>query len=372
MTTTIGDIVRFMHDLAPPGLAEDWDNPGLHVGAADWPVRKIWTALDPLPEIVEKACQNQIDLLITHHPLIFKPLTAIDASTAIGKIIEQALTHRLGIFSAHTNLDVAKDGINDILAERIGMRDVRPLRPNKSAEYCKIAIFVPKEYERRFLNALFETHAGKIGDYSCCSFRYPGKGTFKPSAASTPFIGETEKVNEVEEIRMEAMVSRRHIPQVLEHLKRNHPYETMAYDIYPLEVIGQDVGLGRIGNLETSMRLHDFALDIKEKLGLSFLKIAGSPDLRIDRAAICSGSGSSMLKDFYASGAHVFISGDIGYHNALDVKSRGLAVIDIGHFESEHIIVDVLTERLNRFLSQKRSAVQVVSCETEKTPFTVL
>ncbi len=265
MTTTIADMARLMEKIAPARLAEDWDNIGLQVGRMDWPVRTVWIALDPLPEVVTDACRASADLLITHHPLIFKPLKTIDFSTTIGGIIDMAARHRLGIFAAHTNLDSARGGINDVIAERIGLRD------------------------------------------------------------TTVLSGETEPES------------------------------------------GQ--GIGRVGRLETPMRLDDFARKIKQDFSLAWLRYTGNPEWTVRRVALCSGSGGSLMKDFFASGADVYLTGDLRYHDARDAENARRGLIDIGHFASEHLMVDVLAGQLETLLEKESAAVSVVPCRLEQEPF---
>lgn len=276
MTSTVADIIKVMETMAPLRLAEEWDNVGLQVGQLDWPVRSIWVALDPLYDVVDGACRNGVDLLITHHPLIFNPLRCINFDTPVGSVIQAAAGHKLAIFAAHTNFDSAADGINDVLAFRIGLADLKVL---------------------------------KRGD---------------------------------------------------------HPGEDAATDYM------QKQGLGRVGELEETMELLPFALSIKEKLGLKYIKVAGKPDLPVRRVAVCSGSGSSLMKDFYSSGAQVFISGDLRYHDAREVEALNLGLIDMGHFASEYLMVEVLAKRLDKILAADHKDIKVEACRLENDPFLIL
>ena len=276
MAATVADIIKVMETMAPLRLAEEWDNVGLQVGQLDWPVRSIWVALDPLYDVVDGACRNGVDLLITHHPLIFSPLRCINFDTPVGSVIQAAAGHKLAIFAAHTNFDSAADGINDVLAFRIGLEDLTVL---------------------------------KRGD---------------------------------------------------------HPGEDSATDDM------QKQGLGRVGELKETMELLPFALSIKEKLGLKYIKFAGKPDLPVRRAAVCSGSGSSLMKDFYSSGAQVFISGDLRYHDAREVEALNLGLIDMGHFASEYLMVEVLAKRLDKILAADGKDIKVEACRLENDPFLVL
>lgn len=372
MPATVADIIKIMETFAPSFLAERWDNVGLQVGQRDWPVRNVWVALDPTYYVVAAACSKNVDLLITHHPLIFLPLKSIDFSTSVGSIIHLATKHKTAVFSAHTNLDIATDGINDILAERIGLKNLKVLRKGKEPENYKLVVYVPVEYEQKVLNALFETKAGKIGEYSCCSFRNKGKGTFRPGSLAKPFIGKTGEISHTDEIRIETVVLKKDLGGVIEHIRGLHPYETMAYDIYPLLTSGNREGLGRVGELDETIDLASFALFIKEKLGLKYVKLAGKPDLPVNKVAVCTGSGSSLMQNFFSSGAQAYITGDLRYHDARDAEAANLGLIDIGHFASEHLIVDVLTDRLGKILSENRMDVNVEAYGLENDPFMII
>ena len=372
MEASIGDIIKAMEIIAPGWLAEEWDNVGLQVGKKNWPVRTVWVALDPAPQVVDDASRNNVDLLITHHPLIFHPLRSIQLDTVEGAIIQTALQAQMAIFSAHTNFDNAADGLNDALARRIGLKDLKVLKIFQKDETYKLVVYVPVGHEKGVLEALFNTNAGEIGPYSCCSFRSHGKGTFKPETSSKPFSGKIGEISHVDEVRIEALVGKNDLSRIVEHLREHHPYETMAFDVYPLLTQEKRHGAGRIGVLDKTMDLRSFALSIKKKLGLDSIKIAGNPELEIMTAAVCTGSGSSLMNDVVASGAQVYVSGDLGYHVARTLEASDLGLVDIGHFASEHLIVDVLTDRLKKVLHETGIEVTVEAYRLENDPFLIL
>lgn len=287
MGATVAEIVKIMNRFAPPQLAEEWDNVGLQIGDLRWPVRSIWTALDPTLEVIKTACKQEVDLLITHHPLFFRPIKSIDFSSPHGAIIKTASQHQLAIFSAHTNLDVVRDGVNDVLARRLELKSIEILQPHKG------------EYR-------FEAH------------------------------------NE------------------------------MAQDISPATGDQSGHGIGRVGSLDKLISLASLALIVKGRLKLSFVKVAGDPDLMISRVAICSGSGSSLMKTFLASNAQVYISGDIRYHDARDAESANRAIIDIGHFASEHLVVETLAQQLAKIFAETGITAAIKACNIEKDPFSIL
>lgn len=372
MKATVADIIEVMELFAPSWMAEDWDNVGLQIGDKKWPVQSIWIALDPTLEVVKDACRNGVDLLITHHPLIFRSIQSINFSKPLGSIIQMASRHRMAIFSAHTNLDNTTDGLNDVLARRLELKNLKILGHAKKDEMFKLVVYFPVAYEQEIVSSLFETKAGDIGSYSCCSFRSKGKGTFKPGPLSRPFTGKVGEISHTDEVRIETVVRKKDLTSVIDHLRKNHPYESMAYDVYPLLTSEDTQGTGRIGKLDKIMDFMSFAASVKTKLGLDYIKIAGNPDLIIDTVAVCSGSGSSLMKHFVTSGAQVYVSGDLGYHDARTVEAVNLGLIDIGHFASEHIIVDVLANRLDKFLSERGIDVKIEAYKLEKEPFMVL
>jgi dinuclear metal center YbgI/SA1388 family protein len=367
----VKDIITIMESIAPSSLAESWDNVGLQVGDDAWPVKRIRVALDPLPEVIKQACQDNIDLLITHHPLIFRPLKILDASSSVGKIIRTALSNQIAVFSAHTNLDSAQGGINDYLSEKLGLYHTRVLQEIKIKDRYKLVIFVPKQHEREVLTSLFASGAGKIGAYDCCSFRNPGKGTFMPGKEANPFLGKPEKLNETDEIRIETVISSENISKIIENLHKSHPYETPAYDIYPLKST-ESHGLGRIGDLKSPLSLKDFALHVKSILGLFYLKVSGDPDLLVEKVAVCSGSGSGLMKIFFNSKAQCYVSGDLHYHDARDAQILNRGLLDIGHFASEHIVVQMLVKKLQKVMEEQHLDVLVDACEMEKEPFRIM
>jgi len=372
MQATVSDIIKIIEKIAPSMLAEKWDNPGLQVGRSDWPVKTAWVALDPAPDVIAEACRSKVDILITHHPLIINPLKCVDFGSVAGNLIHLAAVNRLSIFSAHTNLDCAKDGLNDLLASRIGLKNTRVLSGAYSSGKCKFVVYVPAKYETKILEALFETSAGIIGAYTCCSFRNSGKGTFRPGSSAKPFTGETGEISDVDEVKIEAVALKQDIPAIIAHIRESHPYDTMAYDVYPLYEYDNPDGLGRVGELDEKMNFRLFAQKIKEKLALKNIRLAGNPELFVTHAAVCTGSGSSLMKDFFKSEAQIYITGDIRYHDARDAEAEGRGLIDIGHFASEHIVIEALAKKLEAMIRKAGYEVLVKACGIERDPFHIL
>ncbi len=368
----VADIIRMLEHLAPRRLAEDWDNVGLQFGDPGWTADHIFVALDPTPGALDAAAAAGADMLVTHHPLIFKPLKSIDVTTPIGRMIDLAARKRIALFAAHTNLDSAAGGVNDVLARKIGLSTHAPLSPAIAENECKLVVFVPSRHADKVLDALSDTPAGSIGNYTSCSFHQAGRGRFKPDPSATPLIGTVGKLNETEEVRIETRVKKADLNKVLSRIRLEHPYETMAYDVYPLELEATSEGIGRLGSFDGVRRLADVAEDIKQRLGLTSVKFAGSPEMPVQTAAVCSGSGSGLLKEFLASDAQVYISGDLNHHAAIDTAVLHRGMIDIGHFASEQLIVPVLGRLIEERLAKNGFSAQVSTWAEEPDPFTYI
>ncbi len=371
MSFNVGQIASIIHQIAPPELAEDWDNVGLQIGSVDWEVGKVWISLDPLLHIVELACCENVDLLITHHPLFFENLSRINTDTAQGKLIDLALRKKLAIFCAHTNLDSAVGGVNDVLAHKIGLIDTKVLKKRDTDNFYKLVVFVPEGSEETVSDALFSAGAGQIGTYSCCSFRSRGKGTFRPGIKSTPSVGSYGLLSKVGELRIESTVHRQKLEDVIKSVTLAHPYETVPYDIYPI-VGDRKSGIGRIGKLKTRVPLSKLVKLIKSALSLDTIKVSGNLDMIIGSVAVCSGSGSSLLQHFFASEAQVYVSSGITYHSARKADDLGLSIIDIGHFNSEKIVLEDLSKRIKKSLNEIGKNIVVSVANTESDVFKFL
>jgi dinuclear metal center YbgI/SA1388 family protein len=369
MHITVKDIIGVMKSIAPPNLAESWDNVGLQIGDPTWPAQRIWVALDPIPEVIQAAIKQNIDLIITHHPLLFHPLKSIDLSKPDSKIIADAILHKIAIYSAHTNLDKVTGGINDILANKLNLLDICPMIPEKSEDLAKLVVFVPNDHVQQVMDALFEKNAGIIGQYTKCAFKSDGIGTFQPGELSKPFMGHAGQVEETKECRIETIISLKDAPAIINHLEKNHPYETVAYDIYPLKQLTSNEGLGRVGHLKSPMRLQELADHIIKCLGLSYVRVIGDPELIVNQLALCSGSGGSLLDKVVSLGVQAYVTGDLKYHDARNIEMHQIGAIDVGHFESEHIFIDDLVSRLQTIMEKRQWTVNIMPCPVERNPF---
>jgi dinuclear metal center YbgI/SA1388 family protein len=349
-------------------LAEDWDNVGLQVGDPASGIERIMVALDPCPEAVDAAIKNSCQLLLTHHPLIFRPLKRISTADETGRLIHQAIGHGLAIVSLHTNYDIIQNGVNDLLANALGVTSCQPLKVSHREELLKLAVFVPLSHHDAVMNALLP-FSPQSGNYADCSFTTTGQGTFRPLAGASPYIGTIGERERVEESRFELLIRKADLQSALKALSKAHPYEEPAFDIIPLLNEGQPSGIGRIGLLESSPLLKDFAEQVKQSLGTPSLRIVGDPEQRVSKLAVCGGSGASLLRDAAREGADLFLTGDIKYHEARDAQALGIALIDAGHFATERLMVEGLSLQLEKELCGRRLDTLVLRCSAESDPF---
>jgi dinuclear metal center YbgI/SA1388 family protein len=371
MEPQVSDIIGIINKIAPFGFAEEWDNSGLQVGDPVARVSRIMISLDAGPEAIEAAIKKRCQLLLTHHPLIFHPSKIIDASDPIGRLIKLSLKNDLSIVSLHTNYDIADNGINDLLAELIGLNSCVPLRTTGREELVKLIVFVPRGHEEMVMEALFQ-FSGFIGNYSDCSFQSPGTGTFKPLAGADPFIGKVGSREYAEETRIEVLLRKDDVPSALETMIAAHPYEEPAYDLYPLVNKGRNRGLGRVGELGTVIALEELAARIKEGFSLGGLRIVGDGGLIVKKVAVCGGGGASFLRDAVRHGADVLVTGDVKYHDARDAQMLGLAFVDMGHFASEKVMIRGMVSALASEFAEEGFAVEILPCEAETDPFVFL
>jgi dinuclear metal center YbgI/SA1388 family protein len=369
MKVTVADIIKVMENIAPAHLAEDWDNVGLQVGEKSWVVKRIMIALDPTPEVVHEACESNADVLITHHPLIFSALKRVDFSTPLGNIIRLAGNHKTAIYSAHTNLDNAKNGLNDILAKKIGLKEIQVLKQSHVQGLFKLLVYVPARHENKILDTLSEVDAGAVEDLRSVIVRHHRQGIPKKGKRAATMNEKSTKIDDASDVRIETTVLKENLSKVIDTIRALYPYDDMFYDIYPLIMQKTTNGTGRIGSLIKPETLSSFVGNIRKIFGVESVKVAGDPNLLVDRVAVCSGSGSGLIHEFISSGAQVYISGDLRYHDARSVEQAGLAIIDIGHFASEFIIVDELVNRLQKIFDKEHIDVSVGACNNEKDPF---
>ncbi|GAB6933902.1 Nif3-like dinuclear metal center hexameric protein [Calditerricola satsumensis] len=361
-------VIQFLEAFAPKHLAVPDDRIGLQVGTLEKPVRRVMIALDVLEPVVDEAIAKGVDLIIAHHAPIFRPLTALRTDLPQGRLLAKLIRHDIAVYVAHTNLDVAPGGINDLMAERLGLLDTEVLDPLYEEKLKKIVVFVPKTHHRQVLDAMAEAGAGWIGNYSHCTFNVEGTGTFLPREGANPFIGQPGKLETVEEIRLETIVPEPLLKRVIQAMLKAHPYEEVAFDVYPVENAGRVYGLGRMGKLPEPLSLRALAEKVKEAFAVSAVRVVGDLDRQVETVAVLGGDGNKFVAKAARRGADVLITGDVYYHTAHDALALGLALIDPGH-NVERIVKDALRARLAEELRRAGYATEVIASELSTDPF---
>lgn len=367
-TPSIQSITDALEAWAPPGSAQSYDNVGLQVGDAQRPVERALLALDLTPQVLAEAESMDATLIVTHHPLLFKPLSSLTADSFTSHLALRLAEAGIALYSIHTNLDAAPGGVSFALAEHLGLSDVDFLDGFSDTLY-KLATFVPRDDVEAVHSALAEAGAGRIGDYEACAFATDGTGFFRPGDATNPHIGEAGgSLESVDEVKLEVEVARWDLGAVLGALQAAHPYEEVAYDVYPVTQKNSRAGLGAIGRLDDAIPLRDFLQRVATRLDADSLRYVGDPDSRVERIAVCGGAGSDFIGTARGAGADAYVTADVKYHEffgALDQDGTpGMALIDPGHYETE-----ALTEALLRdWLADRFPAVDVRRTETRTSP----
>ena len=343
---TIKELLDILDKIAPFSLQESYDNSGIQFADLEAPIIKILLALDLTLEILEEAIENKTNLILTHHPLLFAPLKQITKQN--NPLLFQTITNQINLLALHTNYDLAENGLNDYIVNLLGITKIAPLKSSLEKIY-KFAVYVPIQESDRISQAIFDAGAGKIGKYTETSFKIKGEGTFKPMEGAKPFVGKIGEKEVAEEIKIETVVPERNLEGVIEAMKKAHPYEEPAYDIYELK-INQSYGIGIWGEIAKEVDLAEFSLSVKNKLKASYIRlIKSNHNRKIKKVALCCGGGSSLLEQVGKSGADLYITGDINYHSALRAKELGLNILEIEHYDTEKFFVEALYDKLLEF-----------------------
>jgi dinuclear metal center YbgI/SA1388 family protein len=361
------EIIQLFEQFSPKALAMEGDKIGLQIGNLNKPVQKVLVALDVLDQVVDEAIEKDVDLIIAHHPPIFRPLKKITGESASGQLITKLIKHDIAVYAAHTNLDVAKGGVNDLLAEAIGLKNTEVLVPTYDDKLIKLVVYVPEEDAHRLREALGNAGAGAIGDYSHCSFSANGTGRFLPGESTNPHIGEQGRLEAVGETRIETIFPKSLERKVISAMIKAHPYEEVAYDLYPLENKGEQLGLGRIGTVEET-NLKGFAEHVKKSLDVKTVRVVGPLDAKVKKVAVLGGDGNKYYSQAKFRGADVYITGDIYYHTAHDAMMAELNMIDPGH-NVEKVMKVGVAKKMEKLAQEKGFNVEFIASECHTDPF---
>jgi dinuclear metal center YbgI/SA1388 family protein len=350
-TTTIKDVTDYLESISPLAYQEEYDNSGLITGDGQQAVHGVIVTLDCTEAVVEEAIQNKCNLIVAHHPIIFKGLKKITGKNYVERTIIKAIKNDIAIYAAHTNLDNVHTGVNKKIADQIGLVNTRILKP-KTNSLSKLVTFIPKENAGDVLNALHKAGAGNIGEYKNCSFQVEGNGYFMPTEKAKPHIGVSGELGRVDEVRAEIIFPSHQSKAILNALREAHPYEEVAYYISRLENANQEVGSGMIGELINPIEPLAFLQGLKVQMNSKMVRHTKIVKEKIKRVAVCGGSGSFLLNEAIAQKADAFVSADFKYHEFFDAEDK-IIIADIGHYESEQftkdLIADVLKEKFTTF-----------------------
>lgn len=356
------EIAGALEDLAPLSFQESYDNSGLQVGNPEMEVTGILVTLDITEEVVEEAARLGFNLVVSHHPVIFGGLKSLTGRTVPERILEKAIRQGIALYSGHTNFDAISQGVSRTMASRLGLTGERILDPMKG-ELKKLVVFVPHEQLDQVRSAMFLAGAGHIGAYDSCSFNLEGKGTFRGSEGTDPFVGRPGEVHQEPETRVETIVPSHRASKVIAAMIGAHPYEEVAYDLYPLDNIYSEAGMGIVGELEDPMDEEVFLGFVKDRFGTAVIRhtaLSGNP---VKRVALCGGAGSFLIGKAIRSGADVFLTGDLKYHQFFEAEGK-IVLMDIGHFESEQFTRELFYE----LLMKKFPKFAVRLSETDTNP----
>ncbi|MDR0419504.1 MAG: Nif3-like dinuclear metal center hexameric protein [Prevotellaceae bacterium] len=348
---TVSQVVYTIEQLAPRAYQESYDNAGLNVGDPSQKVTAALLCLDVTEEIVKEAIQRKANLIISHHPVIFGGLKQIAGRTEQQRIVSLAIKHDIALYAAHTNLDSIRGGLNDKMCDKLGLNQRVILQPQKG-KLVKIITFVPKSHVEAVRSAMFNAGAGRIGEYDSCSFNTSGTGTFRAGQNVNPFVGKIGELHQEEEIKVEVVAHEHAVSKVVNAMIKAHPYEEVAYDLYPLLNAHPSVGLGMVGVLPKPLEQKEFLSMVKKVFNANLIKYTHSTKQIISKVAVCSGSGAGFIGLAMASNADAYVSADFKYHDLQGAPDE-LLTVDVGHYESESPVVeifyDVLTKKIPNF-----------------------
>lgn len=347
----VSEVTQYLESIAPRAYQEAYDNSGLLTGNPEQEVTGILITLDCTEAVVEEALQKKCNLIVAHHPIIFKGLKKITGSNYVERTVLMAIKNDIAIYAIHTNLDNVHTGVNRKIAEKIGLRNLKILAP-KNNTLTKLVTFIPKANADAVLDALYTAGAGQVGDYKNCSFQTTGTGTFMPTEKANPHIGKALLQEEVEEVRAEVIFPSHQEGKIVYALKKAHPYEEAAYYLTPLNNENQEVGSGMVGELDAPLQPVEFLKHLKAAMDLKVIRHTAVLDKPIKKVAVCGGAGSFLLSAAIRSGAQAFVTADFKYHEFFDADNQ-IVIADIGHYESEvytkELLGDILKEKFPTF-----------------------
>ena len=360
----VKDVVRAMEAHAQKKLKEEWDNVGLMLGNPDAEVGRILLALTPSEAVVAEAVEKGCKMIVSHHPFIFKGMKNITTQTALGRMVYTCIKNDIAVYSAHTNLDIARGGVNDVLAQRLGLQNICGLVETSTHKCYKLVVFVPETDAEAVKSAMFAAGAGEQGAYKNCAWQSLGSGQFLPLDGAHPHLGDVGQVEHVDEMRLEVLVDEDKLGAVEAAMLAAHPYEEVAFDVFESLAAADKEYLGRMGTLPEAKPLGAWLKEVKTALGLEVVSYAGREDKIIERIAVCGGSACEFLSVAQAKGCDVYVTGDMKYHDAQQAVESDMCMVDASHYGSERPVLEMIQAWLKHDLGD---AIEVVIADNEES-----
>lgn len=343
---TINEIVQFLETVAPPALQESYDNAGLVVGNPEAEISSALVTIDVTEAVVDEAIEKKAGLIIAHHPIIFSGIKKLTGKNYVERTVLKAIKNDVAIFAAHTNLDAVIGGVNTKICEKLGLKNCKVLQP-VSGQLKKLVTFIPVNFADKVRTAVFNAGAGHIGNYDSCGYNLEGTGSFRAGENTNPYVGEKGEVHFEKEIRFETIFPGWLQSKIIKALFEAHPYEEVAYDIYPLENSYEKAGMGMVGELEKPLSEPDFLSLLKKTFGTGCIKHTALKGKNVTKIAICGGAGSFLINHAIAAKADFFVTGDFKYHQFFDAENK-IVIADVGHYESEQFTKELFYELLTK------------------------
>ena len=366
--TSVQDVCNVLKEFAPLSIAEEWDNVGLLLGDVSQEVRRAITCLTLTCDVADEAVATGAQLVVTHHPVMFKPVKQITMANSEGRLLLTLIKHGIAVYSPHTAWDNSATGINQQLAELLELRDVAPLRMRMGPEQVKLVTFVPQSAVEQVRQALWNAGAGVIGNYQHCSFNVHGTGTFLGSESTNPAVGQAGRFEQVDEVRVEMVCAAKGLDRTLAALRAGHPYEEPAVDVYSLKSFTDGTGAGRFGTFSTPMTLAELTRIVAQRLKQPDIQFVGDPSLEITRLGIACGAAAEYLRDAHRVGCQAFLTGEARFHSCLEARDLGMGMVLPGHYATERFSMETLSRRLKQIFPN----LQVTPSEVERDPVQTL
>lgn len=342
----LSEITSYLNAAIPIALQESYDNCGLLIGDPDIEITAVLICLDVTEDVITEAIEKKCNLIISHHPLIFTGIKRLTGQNETERMVVRSIREKIAIYAIHTSLDNHFEGVNSFLCEKLGIQDVTILKPIPDT-LRKLVTFCPTSHAEKVREAIFDSGAGHIGNYDSCSYNVAGEGTFRALPGATPYIGESGKLHTEPEVRIETVFPAYLEYEIIAALKKTHPYEEVAYDIYPLSNTHDRIGAGMIGKLSQEMDAEEFLNDVKKNLNIGCIRHTTLKNKKVQKVAVCGGSGSFLIKNAMSCGADIYLTGDIKYHDFF-IPENQMILADIGHYESEQFTKELIYTLLKK------------------------